>query len=73
MKEMIYEVINKEIEGLLKDVGNGLKERMPDGWGFSLLIFSYGDGGSMFYLSSAQRADMIKAMREFIEKFEVRQ
>jgi hypothetical protein len=32
-----------------------------------------GDGGSMFYLSSAQRAGMIKAMLEFIEKFEVRQ
>jgi hypothetical protein len=35
---------------------------------FSLMIFSYGEQGSLFYISSAQRDDMIKTMREFIQK-----
>ena len=73
MREMKYEIPNEEIEALLKDLGKSLKNRMPEGWGFNLMIFSYGEGGSMFYLSSAQRNDMIKAMREFVDKFESRQ
>lgn len=73
MRNMEYEIKNEDIEALLKELGSDLKKRMPAGWGFNLLIFSYGEGGSMFYLSSAQRNDMLKAMREFIDKFEVRQ
>ncbi len=45
---------------------------LPEGMGFALLIFDYNvrpDGeGRMLYISSAQRADMVKAMQEFIAK-----
>jgi hypothetical protein len=41
---------------------------MPPGFGFALLIFGY-DNHDMFYLSSARREDMVRAMQEFIEKF----
>ena len=68
-EEMQYEIDNATIEALLKEMGQSLKAKMPEGWGFNLLIFSYGEGGSMFYLSSAQRKDMINAMQEFIAKF----
>ncbi len=68
-QEMKYEVDNATIEVLLKELAQGLGERLPEGWGFNLLIFSYGERGSMFYISSAQREDMINAMREFIAKF----
>ena len=73
MPNMEYEIKNEDIEALLKELGSDLKKRMPAGWGFNLLIFRYGEGGSMFYISSAQRNDMLKAMREFIDKFEIRQ
>ena len=73
MPNMEYEIKNEDIEALLKELGSDLKKRMPAGWGFNLLIFSYGEGGSLFYISSAQRKDMLKAMREFIDKFEIRQ
>jgi hypothetical protein len=69
LPEMKYEVRDEQIEALLKDIGQRLKSVMPDGYGFNLLIFSFGDGGSMFYLSNAQREDMIRAMQEFIAKF----
>jgi hypothetical protein len=65
-----FEVRNEEIEQQLKAVGRAVKDNMPDGWGFTLFMFSYGADGSMFYLSSANREDMVKAMKEFIERQE---
>lgn len=66
---MKHEVRNLEIEKMLYDLGHDLKKMMPPGWGFGLLVFSYGENGSMFYTSSAQREDMLKAMQEFVDKF----
>jgi hypothetical protein len=66
---MAYEVRNPEVEEKLKDIGRTIKDSMPSGFGFALLIFSY-EPGSMFYLSSAERDTMIAAMREFIQKHE---
>ena len=61
-------VRNAEIEALMKDIGSRVKSVMPPGWGFTLLIFNFGEGGNLFYTSNAQREDMIKTMQEFIEK-----
>lgn len=62
-----FEERNSEIEELLKELGIMLRKYVPSGFGFSLLIFEYNEG-SLFYISSAQREDMIKTMVEFIEK-----
>ncbi len=64
-----FEVRNPEVEQRMKEIGRILKDTMPQGFGFALLIFSY-EPGSMFYLSSAERDTMIAAMREFIQKHE---
>lgn len=63
-----FEVRHKEAEEALRNIGRRIKEEMPKGYGFTLLIYSYGENGNMFYLSSAERGDMIKAMQEFIAK-----
>jgi hypothetical protein len=72
-EEMKYEVENREIQKHLREMGRTIKDSMPAGWGFTLLMFDYnktpGDNGSMFYLSSAERDDMLKAMVEFVERF----
>lgn len=62
-----FNVRDEKAEKILKEIGGVLKDQMPEGYGFSLLIFPFGEGGGMFYISSAERADMIKAMEEFIE------
>src|SRR5580658_939966 len=36
-------------------------------WGFALMIFSF-DGPEFTWISNAQRADMVKAMQEFISR-----
>lgn len=57
-------------EAILRDIGDILKRAMPPGWGFALLMFELGDGGTMNYLSNADRADMCAALRELLGKLE---
>lgn len=69
-----FEVKNDEIATILRTLGRSIKSILPKGWGFSLLIFNYTDQNtdenSLFYISSANRQDVIKAMKEFIERNE---
>ena len=68
MGQDTFEVRNETIEGHLRQIGKTIARELPPGWGFTLLLFSFGEGGSTFYISNAQRADMIEAMKEFIER-----
>lgn len=63
-----YQERDPETEVVLKDIGRIIKGALPPGKGFALMIFDYGENGNMFYISSGQRQDMIKAMEEFIER-----
>lgn len=66
-----FEVENPEIAQVMRDLGRKLKQTMPAGWGFTLLMFDFHEGpgkGSLFYISSARREDMVKSMREFLAK-----
>ena len=60
------------IANLLDDSLNG--DTRPRTVGFLLLMFDFGnpDGGRMNYISNAQRADMLCAMKEFIAHAEGR-
>lgn len=66
---MRYEVRNPEIEGKLRRIASNIDSNLPSGYGFTLMIYSFGPGGSMFYASNANREDMIRAMQEFIAKY----
>lgn len=68
MADKDFEVRSEEAEKALREIGEYIKGMVPAGMGFSLLLFDYGPDGSMFYMSSAKREDMIKAMKEFISK-----
>lgn len=66
----MFHVRDEKAEATLKEIGKLIGGKMPPGYGFSLLIFKFGKGGGMFYISDAQRADMLKAMKEFIANAE---
>jgi hypothetical protein len=51
----------------LKALGRHVDHQLPYGWGFVVLAFPFGAGGRMNYISNAQRADIVRAMYEFIE------
>lgn len=71
-----YNVRSTEVESALRDLAALVQPRVPRGFGFTLLLFSYGrtglanEGpqGAMFYISTADRDDMVQALREFINK-----
>ena len=71
-----YNVRSTQVEAMLRAMGREWKERMPPGWGFTVLMFSYGktglpgegEEGAVFYLSTADRADMVKVMADFIKR-----
>lgn len=65
-----FEVRNEKIEGSLREVGRAIAGELPEGWGFCLFIFDFAPKGSLFFLSTAERADMLKLLEEFIERQE---
>jgi len=54
----------------MKLIGGLLKEMLPAEIGFTLLTFNYGEAGLCNYLSSANREDMIKGLRETADRLE---
>lgn len=65
-----YEVKNNDAQRQLRTIAELVREHLPEGWGFGLLMFEYGPDGSLFYISSAAREDMIVVMREWVAKQE---
>jgi hypothetical protein len=51
----------------LQALGRHVDRQLPYGWGFVVLAFPFGAGGRMNYISNAERADVVRAMYEFIE------
>lgn len=60
-----YEVRHEKAEKYLKQIGQLMKETMPEGYGFAFFLFTYGEGGNFFYISSADREGIIKLLDEF--------
>ncbi len=63
-----FQIKNETAQLALREIADVVKGRTPSGMGFAVFMFDYGENGAMFYASSAQRADMIEAMKEFIAK-----
>jgi hypothetical protein len=64
-----FEVTNPEIQKLLQALASKLHSLMPPGYGFTFLLFEFGGPGApLFYVSDANRGDMIRTMQECIGK-----
>lgn len=64
----------KETSTALRRMGDALKKEAPAGTGFILLIFPFGESkGRANYISTAQREDAIKFLRETAYRLERRQ
>lgn len=62
----------EQAENKARRIGEALRDAMKDlpGWGFTVILTSFGDNGLTTYLSSCNRQDMIKAMREMADHLE---
>jgi hypothetical protein len=66
--EAQYEIKDADIQTRLRTLGDQIRKGLPKGWAFTLFLFTLGEGGSMFYLSSAERTSMLEALHEFIAR-----
>jgi hypothetical protein len=57
-----------DLEATCRSIGRTIAGVLPDGAGFTLVLFDFGADGNMTYLSNAQRADMVRMLEELIEK-----
>ena len=60
----------KQTNDILQDIMKDIKKKLPEGMGFTLLAYEFGDkeGRRMFYASNSNRGDVMKAMLEFVDK-----
>lgn len=58
------------IKSRMQIIAKKVKEELPDNFGFVVLAFKFNEKGEMIYVSNANREDVVKSMKEFIEKTE---
>ena len=61
----------QEASNLLQDIAKDINLKLPNGMGFTLLAYEFGDDNpdkKMLYVSNSNRKDVIWAMTEFIKK-----
>lgn len=59
-----------QVNNMLQEIMNDIKKKLPEGMGFTLLAYEFGDkeGRKMLYASNSSREDVMKAMLEFVDK-----
>lgn len=64
--------IPEDLVGVMQEIGRildgAIKGKAGRSMGFMLMVFDFGEGGRMSYISNAQREDIILALEEFITK-----
>lgn len=70
-----FEVENATMKAKLREIGaqidrsiNETAEATGKRMGFGLFLFDFGEGGAMFWISNADRQDVGKALREFLDR-----
>lgn len=58
--------LEMEARAIGRLIGGGL----PAGVGFGLLLFDFGEGGNLTWISNGSREEMIKALRDCADKME---
>jgi hypothetical protein len=70
---MSHGPIDEAVRQKMNAIANVIGDALPKEYGFTLLVFPLGNHpGNMNYISSAERADMIAAMKELVANFEGR-
>jgi hypothetical protein len=59
-----------ETERSAQQLAQLIGHALPPGYGFALLVFSFGEGGYLTHVSNAQRADLVKTLRECADTME---
>lgn len=63
-----FDVENEQVRATLNSIAKKIGGALDKGWGFTLLLFEFGPDGSLFYISSAEREDVIRMVKEWVAK-----
>jgi hypothetical protein len=60
----------QEACAMLQNIARDVQKKLPDGMGFMVMAYAFGDSPNRktLYVSNSHRADVMKAMIEFLEK-----
>ena len=60
----------EQVNNMLQEIMQEIKNKLPEGMGFTLLAYEFGDKEDrrMLYASNSNREDVMKAMLEFVDK-----
>ena len=60
----------QQASNMLQEIARNIKEKLPEGMGFALLTYEFGDDPErkMLYVSNSNRIDVLTAMVEFLQK-----
>lgn len=74
-KDPRYEVENDAMKAKLREIGAQIDRSLNEAadatgkrMGFGLFLFDFGPGGAMFWISNAERADIGRLLREFLDR-----
>lgn len=54
----------------LNDIGSLVHTFAPDGWGFCLCYFSFGDDKQSLYVADSDRKGVVAALRQLADRLE---
>ena len=57
----------------MQEMAKSVAKFLPKEFGFTILVFPFNNAGVSNYISNANRADMIKSLRETADRLEKRQ
>ena len=60
----------RRMEENSRKIAKAIGSTLPQGWGFALLIFDF-NSPELTWISSAQRKDMVKRLREVADRLEL--
>lgn len=60
----------QELLAKMRDIGNVLREAVGKDAGFALFVFDWDEKGWLTYMSNAERSDMVRVLREHLERME---
>lgn len=70
MTTTVDEETLRSMEQSTRAIADMILPVLPPGVGFTLMLFTYGDGGWLTYLSTADRADMLRTLKDQIARLE---
>lgn len=60
----------QQVNDMLTNIADDIKAKLPEGMGFTLLAYEFGDveNRKLLYVSNSKREDVMLAMVEFLQK-----